>query len=313
MDEIYFEALLKDRVVLRPAHIHNKYTDELLKILRIRVEEKCNVYGYVKAGSVEIVQRPIGHFQQGYMNGCVEFDVTYKAELCNPVYGNVITMNIVRIAKEVGILFENDFLTVVVPTDLETDKSKFEHLNVGDSVQIFVIDKQIQPDNTIMVIGKIYNEKTDKENTVDIGDLKKSETIKEKVIEDDSDSSEEEIVDEDSDDDYVDDDVDNSVISNEMKNEGKKFPSNAENVDTDDDSDNDKADSEEELEIEVDNDGEVAVEGEEERNEEALAKKKSQLVANEEGNESDVPSEGENNDEESGDDESGDDEFDYDG
>ena len=307
MDDIYFEALLKDRVVLRPAQIHSKYTDELLKILRTRVEEKCNVYGYVKAGSVEIVQRPIGHFQQGYMNGCVEFNVNYKAELCNPVYGNVITMNIVRIAKEVGILFENDFLTVVIPTDLETDKSKFEHLNVGDSVQIFVIDKQIQPDNTIMVIGKIYNEKTDKENTVDIGDLKGSETMKEKVMGDNSDSSEEEIVDDDSDDE-VEDDVDNSIISNEIKNEGKKFPSDAENVDTDDDTDDDKADSEEELEIEVDNDGEVAVEGEEERDEEALAKKKSQLVANEEGNESDVPSDGEDDDEESGDDE-----FDYDG
>lgn len=302
MDDIYFEAMLSDRVILRPKQINKGYVDEIKKILKSRVEERCGTYGYVQKDSVDIVQRPVGYIQQGYMNGCVTFDVNYKAMICNPVYGNVIKMKLSMIKKEVGLLFEEDFLSVVVPTDLELDKSSFESLEEGDEVAIFVIDKQIQPDNTIMVVGKIYNEKTDKEHTVDIGDLVKSEEMKEAALGDSDseiDSSDESGSERDSDDESGDESDD-------------EFPDDAESVDTGNESADDKADSDEEKEIELEDDGESAVEDEEEKEDDALAQKKSQMVADEDGDEDDEPEEGEVDDEEddSGSD-SEDDEFDY--
>lgn len=289
MDDIYFEAMLKDNVILRPRQLHKGYQDEIKKILKSRVEERCHTYGYIKKDSVDVVRRPIGHIQQGYMNGCVKFDVDFKVMLCNPVYGNVIKMKISMIKKEVGLLFEDDFLSVVIPTALEDEKSSFESLEEGDEVEIFVIDKEIQPDNTIMVVGKVFNEKTDKEERVDIGDLERSKELREKAMgnSDDESDSEDESDDEEEDDDDFPDDADeiNSVNSSE-------------NAD-------DLADSYEEKEIVLGDDGEDAIENDEERDEEALENKKELMEADEEGDESIVPSEGEEDDEES------DDEFDY--
>lgn len=316
MDDIYFEAMLSDRVILRPKQLHKGYVDEIKKILRGRVEERCGTYGYVKKDSVEVVQRPVGYVQQGYMNGCITFDVNYKAMICNPVYGNVIRMKLSMIKKEVGLLFEEDFLSVVVPTDLEPNKSSFESLEEGDEVAIFVIDKQIQPDNTIMVVGKIYNEKTDKEFTVDIGDLEKSEEVKEAAMgdsESDSDSGSNSDSDDDESGDESDDESDDETDAKD------EFPDDSEDVDIDsdsegnegvDDSDSD-ADSDEEKEIELGDDGESAIEDEEEKDEDALAEKKAQMVADEDGDEDDVPEAGQVDDEESGSDSDEDDEFDY--
>ena len=299
MDDIYFEAMLTDKVILRPRQIHKNYRTEIKKILKERVEEKCDTYGYIKKDSVEIVRRPIGHIQQGYMNGCVVFDVEFKVMLCNPVYGNVIKMHISMIKKEVGLLFEDEFLSVVVPTELETDKSGFESLEEGDEVDIFVLDKQILPDNTIMVVGKLYNEKVDKEDKVDIGDLKKSEEMREKAM--------------------GDSDSDDSDSGNESENDSDAFPDDADDMDSgsesdvesdeNNESDIEKADDAETKEIELGDDGEVAIEGEEERDDAALNEKKEKVEADEEGDEDEVPAVGESDDEES--DGSGGDEFDY--
>lgn len=321
MDDIYFEAMLSDRVILRPKQLHKGYVNEIKKILKSRVEERCGTYGYIKKDSVEVVQRPVGYVQQGYMNGCITFDVNYKAMICNPVYGNVIKMKLSMIKKEVGLLFEDDFLSVVVPTDLETDKSSFESLEEGDEVSIFVIDKQIQPDNTIMVVGKIYNDKTDKEYTVNIGDLVKSKEVKEAAM-GDSDSendNEDESDDSDDSDDESDIDSDSDDESENEKDDNNKFPDNAENVDIVSDSEGEEgvdlsdidADSEEEKEIELENDGESAIEDDEEKDEDALAEKKEKIVADEDGDEDDEPEAGQVDDEESGSESDEDDEFDY--
>lgn len=295
MDDIYFEAMLTDRVILRPKQIHKGYKNEITNILKERVEEKCDTYGYIKKDSVEVVQRPIGHIQQGYMNGCVAFDVKFKVMLCNPVYGNVIKMRISIIKKEVGLLFEEEFLSVVIPTELETDKSGFENLEEGDEVDIFVLDKQILPDNTIMVVGKLYNEKSDKEDKVDIGDLKTSEEMKAKAMGDSDDSD-------------SDSDSDSEGYDSDDDDDDDAFPDDADDMDSGNESDDEKADSDEEKEIELGDDGEEAVEGEEEREDAALDEKKEQFVADEEGDEDEVPAVGEVDDEES--DGSGD-EFDY--
>jgi len=306
MDDIYFEAMLSDRVILRPKQINKNYVEEIKNILKNRVEEKCNTYGYVRKDSVEIVQRPVGYIQQGYMNGCVTFNVNYKALICNPVYGNIIKMKISMIKKEVGLLFEEDFLSVVIPTDLEPDKTSFESLEEGNEVAIFVIDKQIQPDNTIMVVGKIYNDKTDKEHTVNIGDLVKSEEMKEAAMGDsESDSG--------SDDSGSDSDNEGDK-DNDQSGSDNDFPDNASSVDSESESKSvdGKADSDEEKEIELGDDGEIAIEGEEEKEESALVEKKEGMVADENGDENEVPNEGEVDNEESGSGSGSDnDEFDY--
>ena len=274
MDNIFFEALLKETVILLPRQLNKGYIEEIRKILKIKVEDKCFPYGYVKKDTVEVVERPIGRVQRGYMTGNVVFDVTFKAMICNPAYGNVIDMRITDIKKEVGLLMEEEFLTVVVPTDIDDDRSGFENIKEGDTVKVFILGKTIETDNTITAVGKIYNEKTDKEHTVNLGDIETSETLQKDAFGDDSESE--------------------SDSENESDSESESdFPDDAEDINSVGESGSDKADSEEEEEVELDDNGETAVEGEEEEEDEELAGKKAELEANMMGNleESDEESE----------------------
>lgn len=289
MDSIFFEALLKDTVVLLPRQLNKGYIEEIRKILKIKVEDKCFPYGYVKKDTVEVVKRPIGSVQRGYMNGNVVFDVTFKAMICNPAYGNVIDMKVTDIKKEVGLWMEDDFLTVVVPTDIDDDRSGFENIKEGDTVKVFVLDKTIDTDNTITVVAKIYNEKTDKEQTVNLGEIEKSDAMQKEAFGDESDS----------------DSSDESDSDSGSESDESEFPDDAEDINSDGegDSDDDKANSEEEEEVEDDDNGETAIEGDEEQDDEELADKKGELEADMMGD----PAESEEESDEDGQE----DEFDY--
>lgn len=60
---------------------------ELLNKLRTTHEGLCTRYGYIRKNSLEILHKSRGVFVKQHFNGAIKYDVTCKAEICDPVAG----------------------------------------------------------------------------------------------------------------------------------------------------------------------------------------------------------------------------------
>jgi len=174
MDSLFIRALLNDNVKLKPKFVTKNSTKFILERLKKTFEGCCTYHGYIKVDSIEIVKVSCGLIKDVTLNGDTIFNVTYYADVCNPIIGSVVSAKVVN-TNMFGILAENGvdidgtfypILEIIVAKNSSVKSDvDLEKIKIGDVVNIEVVGKKFElNDLKITVVGKVIeNQKQKKE------------------------------------------------------------------------------------------------------------------------------------------------------
>ena len=155
MDKYFHNATLTKRVEL-PVNMLNENMKETLSIeLRRNLEGKCINEGYVKVGSIVVLNMSYGLLHEAK----VIYDITFVCEVCYPVEGMVIACKVTNITKagaKAVVSEEDNPIVVFAARDFHLDNDKFNQLEVGDVINVRVVGARFEAsDEYVCVIGEL--------------------------------------------------------------------------------------------------------------------------------------------------------------
>lgn len=153
-DEIFLDTILTDKICLDPSMIRHGVQEVILDKLRDKFEGVCTHHGYIKPNSIIIQKCSLGQVRTFSLNGAVVYSVLYKARVCNPAIGSIITAKIINMNK-FGYLAESmSILEIIIPKDANT-----KEYNQFDLISVQIIGKKFElGDKKLSIVGKIIAE-----------------------------------------------------------------------------------------------------------------------------------------------------------
>ena len=97
--DLYCNIVLDEYIYLRPIDLNNKIDDIILDKLKRKVEGRCLKVGYVIPNSVNIKTRSLGMINNASFDGMTTYKITFTADVCNPVIGQLIECEVGNIDK----------------------------------------------------------------------------------------------------------------------------------------------------------------------------------------------------------------------
>ena len=158
--DIFTTMIGEENLVIPVTSIGKRLKENITKNMSIKLEGKCNQNGYIKKGSVRIVNYSNGLIQ----NGNVKFKIIYEALVCNPVEGHLIECNVKNVTKA-GIRAEvsdyNDVpLVLFIARDHHHQDRDFLSVKEKDNITVRVIASRFElNDKYIAIIGELVKQK----------------------------------------------------------------------------------------------------------------------------------------------------------
>jgi len=154
--DIYVPTMVSKKVVLPITAIGRNVRDVLEKHLAYEHEGKCNVEGYVRPRSTQLLAHSSGNLTD---NGTVAFEVMYEYQACNPVEGMLISctvMNVTQAGLQAHIIPEPSPVSVFVSRDHHYSNPRFSKIKAGDEIVVRVIGQHFElNDPTVSIIGEL--------------------------------------------------------------------------------------------------------------------------------------------------------------
>ena len=164
-NEIFIKAQLVDKVKLSPRALCKNKTLLFQNLLAERFEGVCTYHGYIKKGSVSVIKYTAGIIKDVFLNGDVEYHVTYDALVCNPAIGStvrakVVNQNMFGILGEVSVLYNGQtipVLEIIITKMTDVDAaSPLDDVKIGDMINVEILKKKFElGDEKILNVGKI--------------------------------------------------------------------------------------------------------------------------------------------------------------
>ena len=173
-NDIFIKAVLVDKVKLKPRALCKNKSVLFQDMLAQRFEGVCTYHGYIKKGSISIVRYTAGLVKDVFLNGDVEYHVTYNALVCNPAIGStvrakVINQNMFGILGEVSVMCNGQtvpVLEVIITkmTDVDDDaKVSFDDIAINDMINVEILKKKFElGDTKILNVGRIIKNDIEK-------------------------------------------------------------------------------------------------------------------------------------------------------
>lgn len=199
----FFPVRFKTFVQLAPKELSDDFEECILRKLRKSYEGVCSRYGYIKPGSLRLLQRSAGMLMKPHFNGYIRFETVLVGEVCNPTKGTVVSA-VVKAKNNLGLLAESavdvggeplPILDIIVPKRSAGIASEvdLDTVQVRDTVFVEVMGKRYQlNDRKISIIGRVVvsmKEPTDDDGEPD-ADVAAEDTGDMDVAEDDVDDDE---------------------------------------------------------------------------------------------------------------------------
>lgn len=156
-----------DNVKIAPKDIANNMEESILKVLRRQKEGICSNHGFIKQGSIKILEISGGKLELTSFHGYMNYTVKYSANVCNPVKDNIVSAKVCNV-NDFGILCtslvkddsgaEIPVLEIIVPKHSPAIVSavNLDDIKIHQSVMIQIVGKKYQLGNSkISIIGKI--------------------------------------------------------------------------------------------------------------------------------------------------------------
>jgi len=172
LNDIFIKVSLSDKVKLKPGTLCKNKTGIIQDILVRKYEGVCSYHGYIKHGSIAIAKIGSGMIKDVFLNGDVEYTVTYNALVCNPAIGStvrvkVINKNMFGILGEVSVSHGGIAVPVleVIVSKMTADEENVEidDIAIGDMVNVEILKKKFElGDDKIINVGRIIKDDVDK-------------------------------------------------------------------------------------------------------------------------------------------------------
>jgi len=162
MDDLFIKTTINKSLSIEPKYINNQINDYILKQLKEKFEGKCLKYGYIKPNCIKIIKRSIGNVLASHFNGNILYNIVFSVEVCNPLEGAIIDVQVKNINK-MGILADSvdkeSPLNILLARQHHIDNEIFSNLKIGEAIQCKIIGKRFEyGDNQISVISVLYSD-----------------------------------------------------------------------------------------------------------------------------------------------------------
>ena len=155
--DIYRKSVFNYSTTMSADKISENIDNSLLFQLKKDIGNKCINEGYIDKDSIQILKRSIGKINSSHLNGSVNFDIEYTANVCNPREGDIVSCKVLDI-NTMGLLTESSPLTIVLPRDHHTDDPNFKEVSIGDDIRVSIIGSRFDLyDTQITAIGKLVS------------------------------------------------------------------------------------------------------------------------------------------------------------
>lgn len=164
-ENIFFKSIIKQRVIVQAKYLNSHINQYLLDYLKNRFEGKCISEGYIQPDSIEIMEKSIGYINGSRFMGDVNYDILFKANICNPIINNMIECE-VKFINKLGLLCKNGPITIIVGRQFHFNPNLLDNIQVGEIIKISVIDKKFSlNDRHIEVTAKLIEEEISNVNS----------------------------------------------------------------------------------------------------------------------------------------------------
>lgn len=161
-DSIFTTCILIERVHIQPRYLNRNLLKSITNALVNNVEGRCTRHGYVRTGSVFIVE---------VLDGCIQmeagsvtvFDVRFKADVCNPLVHSVVVCHVENV-NNYGALATNAIGDRILEIIIPSEPRFFEHKKPvsevvpGDTLHVVIKGKRFQLHQaSITCVGQIVD------------------------------------------------------------------------------------------------------------------------------------------------------------
>lgn len=160
-------GVLQQHIKLNAREVGSNVRSVLEDRVRALLEGTCGPDGYIRPGTVEILEIGSGYLSRIDMGRRYEFKIKIKAEICNPEQG-LHVLAVVRSINKFGILAEGGFfnhegvmvpvIEIIIVKDIITSEHEidFDTINVGDEIAVEILGKRYElRDKRISALGKL--------------------------------------------------------------------------------------------------------------------------------------------------------------
>lgn len=154
---VYMKSILDKKVCLSITEIGKNVRQNLEQKIQAEIAGKCINEGYIKPGSIRILQYSSGNVNSDY----VEFKVVFECMACLPVEGMIIEC-VCKTVTKAGIHAQvvdddgNTPVTMFIARDHHHLDKRFSEVNEGDKISSMVIGVRYElHDKFICAIGNL--------------------------------------------------------------------------------------------------------------------------------------------------------------
>lgn len=167
---LFIKSTIHTTLFIPFSAIGSNIKDVLENELKDRYEGKCIREGFVRPGTIKVLQ-----YSSGVCRGNdIVFEIVYQAFICFPVEGTRIAIEITNITKA-GIRGKSrDDLSpidVFVARDHHINESEFNNYSIGETVYVEIIGHRFEiNDPTISVIAELAKSSVNQKSRLNIKD-----------------------------------------------------------------------------------------------------------------------------------------------
>jgi len=159
---LYSRAVLSQKVQLPFILVGTNIEKTIQHTISSKIEGKCIVEGYVKPGSIKIINISSGTLQGRF----IEFEVVFECNICCPVEGMQIkcyAKNITQagIRAFTSLDEKNSPVIIYVSRDHHSSNEYFNSIKEKDAIRIRVIGQRFElNDKQVSIIGELLPKAT---------------------------------------------------------------------------------------------------------------------------------------------------------
>ena len=152
---IFSRTLIREKVKILPTEVGSNIREVVMAKLRIMLDGHCSRHGYVRPGSIKMMDLSDGKLEGASLNGDTIYRVSIVADVCNPAQGHIVPARIVASNKfgllaHSGIEIAGKYTTILKivitrhnysggPVDVPVDS-----VRIGDDVFVEILGKTFE-------------------------------------------------------------------------------------------------------------------------------------------------------------------------
>ena len=161
-------AFFEKKINLTPSDFNKvkniQINDILLEKAKQLTEKKCSENGFILPGSLKLLSRSMGRFEDGNKTGDAMYYVKLEAQIIYPVDG-IRVIGKVKRKNKMGLYvkYEKKGIRIQVPRDFHIGNKEYDSVDVGDMIEVELKRSKFQINDLYILASGIFIKKAEAE------------------------------------------------------------------------------------------------------------------------------------------------------